>query len=140
MFLKKLQKESLFIAWIIATAGTLGSLYFSEIAGFPPCILCWYQRTCLYPLVLIILIGTIKKDQFVHSYILPLASIGWIIALYHNLLYYKMIPESIKPCALGISCTTQYIEWFGFVTIPLLSLLAFTTIIALTIFHKRGVK
>jgi len=84
----------------------------------------------MYPLVIILAIGIWKKDvkgSLVYAW--PLAIIGWIIALYHNLLYYNILPESVVPCSAGISCTTKYIEYFGFVTIPLLSLLAFSVII-----------
>lgn len=122
------QSTILYIAWLQSVIATLGSLFFSEIMKFPPCVLCWYQRICMYPLVVILFVGMIKKDKKVYLYALPLSITGWIIALYHNLLYYKILPESIKPCTLGISCTTKFIEWFGFVTIPLLSFIAFTVI------------
>ncbi|KKP93640.1 MAG: putative disulfide formation protein [Parcubacteria group bacterium GW2011_GWA1_36_12] len=128
-----LSKYALYLAFLQAWAASLGSLYFSEIAKFPPCILCWYQRICLYPLVAILTVGILRGDKKVCLYVLPLSITGFIIAIYHNLLYYKLIPESIKPCEQGISCTTKYIEWFGFVTIPLLSLTTFLIISILMI-------
>lgn len=124
-----LKKNILYIAWIQSLVAMFGSLYFSEIKHFPPCILCWYQRILMYPLVLIILIGIIRKDKNLPFYVLPLAIIGAIVAFYHNLLYYGIIPESLTPCTLGVSCTTKFIEFFGFVTIPFLSLCAFLIII-----------
>lgn len=121
-----------------ALVATLGSLYFSEVLKFPPCVLCWYQRICMYPLVLILGAGIVTNDKKVIWYSLPLAAIGWIIALYHNLLYYKILPESIAPCVNGVSCTTKFVEYFGFVTIPLLSWIAFSIILGLLIAAKRA--
>jgi len=98
---------------------------------FAPCVLCWYQRICLFPLVLILGAGLVSFDNHVVKYSLPLAVAGWLTALYHTLLYAGIIPESIQPCSQGISCTEEYIDLFGFITIPMLSLLSFSTIIAL---------
>lgn len=118
----------LYLAFAAALAATLGSLYFSEIAHFPPCVLCWYQRICMYPLVVIFAVGIIKKDLLVKFYAWPLVIVGWIIALFHVLLYYNILPEAAAPCRAGFSCTTKFIEWLGFLTIPSLSFIAFTVI------------
>ena len=106
-----------------------GSLYFSEVMHLTPCVLCWYQRICMYPLVLVLMAGIFLKDKKVVLYTAPLAFIGWVISVYHNLLYWKILPESIAPCQAGVSCTTKLIEWFGFVTIPFLSCISFTVIL-----------
>lgn len=119
----------LYLVWLQALVAMLGSLFFSEILHFPPCVLCWYQRIAMYPLVLLLPVGILTKDKKVGQYALPLALIGLGVAIYHCLLYYQLIPESLAPCIQGISCTTKYIEWFGFVTIPLLSLVSFLSII-----------
>ena len=119
-----------YIAWTQALLATSGSLYFSEIAGYLPCLLCWYQRIAMYPLVIILAVGILRRDAKMYLYALPLAIIGALIALYHVLLYYKVFPESEETCRAGVSCTTKYIEYLGFVTIPLLSLGAFLVIIA----------
>jgi disulfide bond formation protein DsbB len=119
----------LYLVWIQALVAMLGSLFFSEVMHFPPCVLCWYQRIAMYPLVLILPIGILAKDKHIARYVLPLALIGLGIAVYHSLLYYQLIPKSLAPCIQGISCTTKYIEWFGFITIPLLSTLGFLNII-----------
>lgn len=131
---------SRYVAFGQALLATLGSLYFSEIAGFPPCSLCWYQRICMYPIVILMAVGILRKDKNVVFYVLPLSLIGLGIALYHNLLYYKILPESAAPCVMGISCTTKYIEWFGFVTIPFLSLVAFAIITASMIICLKSKK
>lgn len=117
-----------YIAWTQALVATFGSLYFSEVMKLPPCVLCWYQRILMYPIVLIGAVGIIRRDKALPAYVLPLSIFGWLISIYHNLLYYKIIPESITPCQLGVSCTTRQIEWLGFITIPLLSFVAFTVI------------
>lgn len=117
------------LAFFQAFVAMGGSLYFSEILGFPPCILCWYQRITMYPLVLLLGLGGYLKDKMVVIYSLILTLIGSFISGYHVLLYHKIIPEALKPCAAGVSCTTKYIEWFGFITIPLLSFCAHILII-----------
>jgi disulfide bond formation protein DsbB len=127
----------LFFCWLIAGVSTLGSLFFSEIMQFPPCILCWYQRIFLFPLVFIFATGLFSSDKSVVRYALPLVAAGWLVALYHNLLYSGIIPESIQPCSRGVSCTENYIDLFGFLTIPMLSLLSFTTMLALLFILNR---
>jgi len=127
-------------AWVMAFVSTAGSLYFSEILHYPPCILCWYQRIAMYPLVALIAVGIIKKDKNLPYYVLPLSSIGGLLAVYHNLLYYQIIPESAAPCLTGISCTTKFIEWFGIITIPFLSLAAFIFITACMVGYLKLVK
>ncbi len=123
-----LKKNLLFIAWSQSLVATYGSLFFSEVMKFTPCVLCWYQRICMYPLTLLILVGILRKDRGVAYYVLPLSIIGWIISFYHNLLYYHIVSETLAPCVNGVSCTTKFFALFGFVTIPLLSLIAFTVI------------
>ncbi len=127
----------LFLCWLIALLATAGSLFFSEVMGYPPCILCWYQRICMYPLVLIFAAGLFPLDKKVIKFSSPLTILGLVIAFYHNLLYYKILPESAAPCKQGISCTTVHIEWLGFVTIPLLSFLSFLFILVLSVFFYR---
>ena len=127
----------LFLAWFVAAASTMGSLFFSYVMGFAPCVLCWYQRIFLFPLVLILAAGLFPFERKVVKFALPLAIAGWLTALYHNLLYAGIIPESIRPCSQGVSCTEEYIKLFGFMSIPMLSLLSFSTIVALLIFLKR---
>ena len=123
----------LYAAWTQSLIATVGSLYFSEIMRLPPCSLCWYQRIFMYPLVFILGVGIASSDRRVLLYALPMAVMGWLVAVYHNLLYYKIIPEGFTTCVSGVSCTSKQIEWLGFITIPLLSLSAFTVILALLI-------
>lgn len=128
----------LFLCWLLVTFSAMVSLFFSHVMEFEPCVLCWYQRICLFPLVLILAVGLFPFDKKVVKFALPLAIAGWFTALYHNLLYSGVIPESIQPCSQGVSCTEKYIDLFGFLTIPMLSLLSFSTIIALLfILYRR---
>lgn len=105
-----------------------GSLFFSEVMKLPPCVLCWYQRIAMYPIVILITIGILRNDRKTYISVLALAIPGLLISIYHNLLYWKILPESVAPCTLGISCTTKFFEWFGFITIPFMALVAFTVI------------
>ena len=133
---KFIKNNMLYIAWITAVSSMVGSLYFGEILGFTPCVLCWYQRIAMYPLVLIIGVGIVKKDRNFLNYALPLSIIGGAIAFYQNLLYYSVISERFVPCISGISCITRYIQLFGFMDIPLLSLFSFIIITAALLIHK----
>lgn len=118
----------IFAAWLIATVAALGALFMSEIMELAPCVLCWWQRIFMFPLVLILALGMFPFDAKVTRYALPLAFVGLLFAGFHVLLTLGIIPEALAPCRQGIPCKTIQIEWFGFVTIPLLSFLAFLTI------------
>lgn len=136
-----LKKYILYFAFFVALIATLGSLFFSEILHFPPCVLCWYQRIAMYPLVAIFAVGIIRKDKNVDFYAWPLIISGSLIGLYHNLLYYNVLSEALAPCIAGISCTTKFIQWLGFITIPFLSLAAFLTLgVTMVIYRKLNFK
>ncbi len=127
-----------YVAWLQALIATLGSLFFSEVMQLTPCLLCWYQRIAMYPLVVILTVGILLREGRLRYYVLPLSLIGLAIASYHNLLYYGIIAESLAPCTAGVSCTTRQIEWLGFITIPLLSLIAFLMITVCMLLDKRS--
>ncbi|HEY5580176.1 MAG TPA: disulfide bond formation protein B [Rhodoferax sp.] len=122
-----------FGAWLIAAIATLGALFMSDIMGFAPCVLCWYQRIFMFPLVFVLAAGLFPFDPRVMRYALPLASVGLLVAGFHLLLVAGVIPESLTPCRQGILCSTVQVEWLSFVTIPLLSFFAFLVINALLI-------
>lgn len=94
----------------------------------------------MYPLVVIIAVGILKKDKDLPGYVLPLSVLGMGVAFYHSLLYWGVLPESAAPCTLGVSCTTRFFEWFGFVTIPVLSFAAFAIISACMVLLLRDRK
>lgn len=131
---KNISKNIVFLCWLISLIASVGSLFFSEIMKFPPCVLCWYQRIAMYPLVLLFFISTFHPPRIGFSFCFPLVLIGWFISLYHNLLHYGIVPESASPCLQGVSCATVYINWFGFITIPILSFIAFSFLIVLLMF------
>ena len=131
-----LRPTLLHLAWLQAVIAMSGSLYLSEVMLFPPCPLCWYQRIAMYPLVAILGVSIFKRDdKNVRAYALPLSVIGLLIALYHCAMTYGLVEEGV--CAAGaVSCTIRWINWYGFITIPLMALVAFSVITLALIFHK----
>jgi len=131
----------LFLAWILVTSGTLISLFFSEIVQLPVCVLCWYQRIALYPLAIMLPLALFPFDIKVIRYASPLVIVGWLFALFHVLVVAKVIPEAAQPCVKGIPCSETHFDLFGFLNIPVMSLLTFS-ILGLLFFlaKKSGVK
>jgi disulfide bond formation protein DsbB len=127
----------IFSCWMLAAIATMGSLFISEVMEIQPCVLCWYQRIFMYPLVVIFLVGMFPLDGNVIRYALPIAVIGWGASVYHYLLYSGYIPENLQPCSQGVSCTEVKLELLGFITIPMLSILSYTAIIALLLVFKK---
>jgi disulfide bond formation protein DsbB len=121
------QRPSAYLAFGTALAAMLGSLYYSEIVGFVPCTLCWYQRILMYPLTVIILVGLLREDASLPAYVLPLSILGIGMSSYHYLLQLGIISHSAA-CSVGIPCGLRYVNYFGFVTIPLMALTAFVII------------
>lgn len=126
--------------FLFALTASIGSLYLSEVVGFPPCTLCWYQRAFMYPLVFILGTALWTEDVRWPRYVLPVALFGLAIAIYHNLVYYDFISEGLVPCEKGLSCKTRQLELFGFLTIPLMSLGGFLVISLLTFAGARSEK
>lgn len=125
----------------VAMMATLSSLVASEVFNLPPCDLCWYQRVFMYPIAIIVGVSIMRRDKSWPLTTLILSGIGWLIALYHSLLQWSIIPSTLAPCTNGVSCATTEIDPFlGFITIPFMSLLAFTAIIALSVVFLKGTK
>jgi len=134
----KLMSTSIVLTcFLIASFATMGSLFFSEIMNFVPCSMCWYQRIFMYPLVLIFLINLLYPDEKLFKYSILLVVVGLFFSIYHNLLMFDIIPESVVPCVSGVPCSTEYINWFGFVTIPFLSLTAYIMLFILLIIGNK---
>jgi disulfide bond formation protein DsbB len=124
------------LAWLVALTSTLGSLYFSEVANYAPCRLCWYQRIAMYPLALILLIAVIARDPAVKRYAAPLAGVGLAISTYHYALEWK--PElDTGACSVDVPCTFVWFRSFGFVSIPFMAMSGFAAILALLVFVVR---
>lgn len=135
--MKLAQKSFYYVALVQALIATLASLYLSEILHWTPCVLCWYQRICMYPLIIILSVGILRKDKGLPFYVLPISILGACIAFYHYLLQRGIISASLAPCQAGVSCTVKYTMWFGFITIPFLSLVAFVIITLCMMLAKR---
>ncbi|WP_341769670.1 disulfide oxidoreductase [Effusibacillus lacus] len=113
------------MSWSISIVAVLGSLYFSEVAGYVPCTLCWFQRIFMYPLAVILGIASYRGDTHITNYVLPFSIIGGSFSLYHYLEQKISYFGELTPCRVGIPCNVEYINWFGFITIPFLALACF---------------
>jgi disulfide bond formation protein DsbB len=120
--------KSLLLSWVAALIATIGSLYFSEVRHFIPCTLCWYQRILMYPLVVILGIAFYRNDKEIYRYALPLALIGLIVSGYHTMLQKIPYLQQFEMCTSGIPCAKDYLNWLGFITIPMMAFGAFTII------------
>lgn len=135
---KRTQWWWLMAAWAVALVSTLGALFIGEVMGMTPCVLCWYQRIAMFPLVIILAVGLMPFEERCVRYALPLAVVGWIVALYHSLLYWGVIPKDLVPCGEGASCTDVKAVLFGFVPVPLLSIAAFSLVVVILSIVKKG--
>lgn len=130
-------RNILYLALLQSIVATLGSLYYSEIRHFTPCMLCWYQRILMYPLIIILTVGILRRDKYLHHYVLPMSILGGLIAFYHVLLQKGILPEAVAPCAIGASCAVKYTGYFGFITIPMMSLAAFIVITICMLVYRK---
>jgi disulfide bond formation protein DsbB len=125
------QPVALWWAWAVALVSTLGSLYFSEVANFVPCNLCWYQRIAMYPLAVILLVAALRRDWGVRWYAVPVGAIGAVISTYHVLLEKFPSLESSSVCSIAVPCNFIWFEELGFVTLPYMALSAFLLVLVL---------
>lgn len=130
---------ALLAAWILALSASLAVLFIGEVMGQAPCVLCWYQRIAMFPLAVVLGIAAWRGDLGVWRYGLPIAFAGLLVAGFHTLLYYGVIPESITPCGAGPSCTDAEMTIFG-LAIPALSLAAFVGLVAFLLQVRKGAK
>ncbi|WP_028777442.1 disulfide oxidoreductase [Shimazuella kribbensis] len=135
-----IDRFGLYFAWIVSLIATGGSLYFSEVLGFVPCVLCWYQRILMYPLIILLGIATYRQDKKISIYALPLALIGLAISLYH--IFIQIFPHlaSEASCKAGVPCTADSLNLFGFITIPMLAGAAFLLISITLVFTQKSAK
>jgi disulfide bond formation protein DsbB len=121
----------LWLAWLVATVTTLGSLYFSEVAHFTPCKLCWYQRIAIYPLAIVLLVAALRGDRRIGWYVVPVCLVGAAFAAYQTQL--QAFPSQHSSfCSTTEPCTVRYVWEFGFVSLPFMALAAFVFIITMT--------
>ena len=121
---------ALWLAAIVATVATAGSLYFSEVAGYVPCALCWYQRIAMYPLVVLLGIAAVRGDIGIRRYVGPIAAVGAVISIYH--IGVERLPGlPTGSCSLDAPCDLIWVERFGVITIPVMALAGFLAILTL---------
>jgi disulfide bond formation protein DsbB len=120
----------LWAAFVVAAIATGGSLFFSQIANFPPCELCWFQRICMYPLSILTLLMAWHGDNRAARYLLPLPVVGAGVSIYHLLIENQVIkePQACLASAPG-GCAVKWINEFGYITIPTLALTGFLLLI-----------
>lgn len=124
------------LATAIALVTTLGSLYYSEVAGYPPCILCWYQRIAIYPQVIVLGVATLRRDVTVWRTSVPLALVGAVLSVWHVVI--ERNPALAGPCDPSNPCTIKWVEEFGFLTVPAMALVAGLSFIALTLLARSA--
>lgn len=132
-----LGKNAIILAFLVSLMATSGSLFYSLYAGFIPCELCWYQRIFMYPLAILFGLALIKKDNNIIDYTLALSSVGALISLYHNYIYYQKTASTF--CVLGESCIVKYVFEFGYITIPMMALTAFSSIIIFCLIKRTAI-
>ena len=136
---KKLENSLLFI-WVVSLIATLGSLYFSEIRGYEPCKLCWYQRILMYPILLITTVAFIQKNARIAVTTAIFSCIGGAISLYHYGIQKLEFLSNNEAFCGRIPCSGQYINWLGFITIPFLAGTAFILIIIISFYMIKLLK
>ncbi|MGM0826646.1 MAG: disulfide oxidoreductase [Bacillota bacterium] len=130
----------LFLAWASSLVATMGSLYFSEIMKYEPCVLCWYQRILMYPMVILLGVAYVRKDFQAALYSTILSGIGLLVSLYHYSIQKVSILTESAPACGRVPCTGEYINLFGFITIPFLALTGFFIIFIASVMVLKGLK
>lgn len=124
------------LALAVAATATAGSLYYSEVAGYPPCEMCWYQRICMYSLVPVLAVGLARRDTRVGWYALPLAVVGLAVSAYHYQL--QMFDGQGSSCDAAAPCTFRWVDSFGFVSIPFMAGCGFVGVAGLAVLSLRS--
>ena len=133
---RQLRPVLLSLALAIAAVSTAGSLYYSEVAGFTPCEMCWYQRICMYALVPVLAVAVVRRDRRGGWYALPLALAGLGLSVYHYQL--QLFPEQGSTCAAEAPCTYQWVDSLGFVSIPFMAGCGFIGVAGLAVLSLRS--
>ncbi len=133
-------ENSLIVIWTVSLVATLGSLYFSEVRGYEPCTLCWYQRILMYPIVLISGVALFQKNARIALTLAVFSIVGGSISLYHYGIQKLTFLSDSAPVCGNVSCTGQYINYLGFITIPFLALTAFLIILITSLFIMKWQK
>lgn len=125
------------LAWTVALVAMAGSLYYSEVVGYVPCTLCWYQRIAMYPMALLLGIATLRRDRAIGRYLIPLALVGGAISIYHYQLQ-RFPTQASFSCTESAPCALTYVWQFHYISIPLMALSAFALIATLLVIARRS--
>lgn len=127
--------RALGLGFLVALGAFVGSLIYSEVIGYAPCVLCWIQRVFIYPQVVILGLALGKKDKNIIPYSIALSVLGGIVALYHA--FTQLGGYSLTPCtAVGGACAKVYVLMWGYITIPTMALSAFGLLLCIMIAYK----
>jgi disulfide bond formation protein DsbB len=125
-----LEPLGLWLAFAVAATATLGSLYFSEVANFTPCRLCWFQRIAMFPLAVTLLVAAVRRDRGVRWYVVPQALLGLCVSVYHYVI--EWFPQLEKTsCEVTAPCTAVWFREFGFVSLAFMAGSGFLAVLAL---------
>jgi Disulfide bond formation protein DsbB len=127
----------LWAAFLVAAIATGGSLFFSQVVGYVPCELCWFQRICMYPLSILTLFLAFHGDNRAVRYLFPFPVVGACVSIYH-LLVENHVVATPTACQVGAGCTVKWINEFGFMTIPTLALTGFVLLIGFLVLAAVG--
>jgi disulfide bond formation protein DsbB len=132
-----LGNNAVWLAWVVALVATVGSLMYSELFHYVPCRLCWFQRIAMYPLAVVLLVGAVRRDVAVKFYAIPIALIGLVISIYHNVLQFFPSLEGTS-CDPLVPCSARSIEMFGFMDLPFMAGAGFIVIAVLLAFYTKA--
>ncbi|MFA6000445.1 MAG: disulfide bond formation protein B [Candidatus Paceibacterota bacterium] len=143
IFLDYLSGHFLVIGFIVVAFSSFFPLVYSEIINFSPCVLCWWQRVFMFPLVFMFGVALWDKDKRVIRYAIPLLCAGFLVSVYQNFFYYFGDSSSLPCDASGVSCYQKLVSEFGgYISIPMMALTAFgalLVLLAVAHFHKKEV-
>lgn len=127
-----LKRHAILLAWLLSLLAFFISIFLSEVEGWPVCHLCWYQRVCLYPQVIMLGLAAMREDAGVLDYLIPISFIGLVFSLVQYLLQqFPVVFSQIELCGAGPSCVVEHLNWLGFITLPFLSAVLFALLIIL---------
>ena len=132
-----LGNNAVWLAWVVALVATVGSLMYSELFHYVPCRLCWFQRIAMYPLAVVLLVGALRREVAVKFYAIPIALIGLVISIYHNVLQFFPSLEGTS-CDPLVPCSARSIEMFGFMDLPFMAGAGFIVVAVLLAFYTKA--
>lgn len=133
-------RRILSILFIFSITASVGSVVYSNIAGFPPCELCWIQRIFMFPQPVLLFLALLKKDKGIVSYLFPLTILGGIVAFYHSLTNWGFGGSFLDCTAVGGECSRVYVLEYGYITIPFMAFTSFAFLLLISIIYFKSTK